>query len=190
MTRSIFSRYVLPFIQWFSLMIFIAIAADYFLHRMQIVSVGRYLGPIGTIVIIASFVYSLRKRKIIEYGSPKQLLIAHEYMAWGGSILILIHAGIHFNALLPWLAVLMLVIAVASGLVGKFLLKKSNETFREKIGALVSSGISKEEAEKKLFFDSITVDLMKKWRVVHLPITLLFGILALLHIITVIMFSK
>lgn len=190
MTRSIFTRYVLPFIQWFALMIIIAIATDYFLHRLQMVYVGRYLGYLGTFVIIISFVYSLRKRKIIEYGSPKKLLLAHEYMAWGGSILILVHAGIHFNALLPWLALLLLLIAVASGLVGKFLLKKANETFREKVKALVSTGMTKEEAEKKLFFDSLTVDLMKKWRVVHLPITLLLGILALLHIVTVIMFSK
>ena len=174
----------------FSLMILIAIVIDYSFHRFNIVSVGLYLGPIGTFVIVASFVYSLRKRKIIEYGSPKQLLVIHEYMAWGGSILILVHAGIHFNALLPWLAILMLIIAVASGLVGKFLLKKANETFKEKIAALIGTGISKAEAEKKLFFDSVTVDLMKKWRVVHLPITLLLGILSLLHIISVIMFSK
>ncbi len=189
MTRSIFSRYVLPFIQWFALMVLIAIAIDYFFHRFQIVAVGRYLGFVGTVVIILSFVYSLRKRKIIEYGSPKQLLLIHEYMAWAGSIMILVHAGIHFNALLPWLAVLMLLIAVASGLVGKFLLKKANETFKEKLQVLIKSGITKDEAEKKLFFDSITVDLMKKWRVVHLPITLLLGILSLMHIITVIMFS-
>jgi hypothetical protein len=190
MTRSIFSRYVLPFLQWFALMILIAIAIDYFFHRFQIVSAGRYLGYAGTFTIIASFIYSLRKRKIIEYGSPKKLLLIHEYMAWGGSVMILVHAGIHFNALLPWLAVLMLIIAVASGLVGKFLLKKSNETLGEKLKTLIQSGITKEEAEKKLFFDAVTVDLMKKWRVVHLPITLLLGILALLHIISVIMFSK
>lgn len=180
----------MPFLQWFSLMILIALIVDYFFHRFQMVTVGRYLGPIGTFVIIISFIYSLRKRKIIKYGSPKKLLLAHEYMAWGGSILILIHAGIHFNALLPWLAILMLIIAVASGLVGKFLLKKSNDTFKEKLQALVSTGMPKEEAEKKLFFDAITVDLMKKWRVAHLPITLLLGILSLMHIISIIMFSK
>lgn len=171
-------------------MILIAIIIDYIFHRFQIVSVGRYLGPIGTFVIIISFIYSLRKRKIIKYGSPKKLLLAHEYMAWGGSIMILVHGGIHFNALLPWLAIVALVIAVASGLVGKFLLKKANETYKEKLNILISSGTTKEEAEKKLFFDAITVDLMKKWRVVHLPITLLLGILTLIHIITVIMFSK
>jgi len=52
------------------------------------------------------------------------------------------------------------------------------------------SGLNEEETEKKLFFDSITVDLMKKWRVVHIPITILFTVLALLHIISIIMFIK
>ncbi len=104
--------------------------------------------------------------------------------------MILVHAGIHFNAILPWLATMMLVVAVASGLVGKFLLKKSTESLKEKLQALVNTGISKEEAEKKLFLDSVTVDLMKKWRMVHLPITLLLVILVIMHIITIIMFSK
>lgn len=190
MKQPLLIKYVLPFIQWYALMIFLAIAIDYFLHRFQLVSIGRYLGFIGTFVIVISFVYSLRKRKIIESGSPKHLLALHEYLAWIGSIMLLVHAGIHFNALLPWLAILMLLIAVASGLIGKFLLKKANETLKEKKQALINLGISTEEADKKLFFDSITVDLMKKWRVVHLPITLLLGILAVLHIITIVMFSK
>lgn len=189
MKQSLFVKYVLPFFQWYALMIFLAIGIDYFLHRYHLLSVGRYLGLIGTLVIASSFVYSLRKRKIIESGSPKQLLVWHEYLAWIGSIMLLVHAGIHFNAVLPWLAILMLLIAVASGLFGKFLLKKANETLKEKRQALIYTGLSIEEANKKLFFDSITVDLMKKWRVVHLPITLILGLLSLMHIITIIMFS-
>lgn len=190
MKQPLLVKYVLPFFQWYALMIFLAIAIDYFLHRFQLVYVGRYLGFTGTLVIAVSFIYSLRKRKIIEAGSPKKLLLLHEYLAWLGSIMLLVHAGIHFNAVLPWLAILMLLIAVASGLVGKFLLKKANETLKEKRQALINSGLSTEVADKKLFFDSITVDLMKKWRAVHLPITLILGILALMHIITIVMFSK
>jgi hypothetical protein len=104
--------------------------------------------------------------------------------------MLLVHAGIHFNAWLPWLAILMLLITVGSGLVGKFLLNKANESLKERRIALINAGSSKEDVDKELFFDSITVDLMKKWRVVHLPITFLFGILSLLHIITILMFSK
>ena len=114
----------------------------------------------------------------------------HEYLAWIGSILILVHAGIHFNALLPWLAIGLLLISVASGLVGKFLLQKSSESLKERKQALITSGLNVEEADKKLFFDSVTVDAMRKWRVVHLPVTFLLGILSLLHIITIIMFGK
>lgn len=190
MKKLLLVKYVFPFFQWYALMILLAIAIDYFLHRYNLVSIGRNLGLVGTIIIAISFFYSLRKRKIIKSGSPKHLLAFHEYLAWIGSVMLLVHAGIHFNAILPWLAILMLLIAVASGLVGKFLLKKANETLKSKMQELVKSGLSKEEADKKLFFDSITVDLMKKWRVVHLPITLILGILSLMHIITILMFGK
>lgn len=189
MKQSIFSKYVIPFIQWYALMILIAIAIDYFLHRMHIVNLGLFFGYAGTIIIVLSFIYSLRKRKIISSGSPKRLLHLHEYMAWAGSIMILVHAGIHFNAILPWLAILMMLIAVASGLVGKFLLKRASEALKEKKMELINSGMLKSEADKKLFFDSITVDLMKKWRVVHLPITLILAILVLIHLITIVIFS-
>ena len=190
MNKPLLIKYFMPFIHWYALMILIAIGIDFILHQFDLVYIGRYLGLGGTIVILLSFVYSLRKRKIIETGSPKQLLMWHEYLAWAGSIMLLVHAGIHFNAWLPWLAVVMLLITVGSGLVGKFLLKNANESLKERRIALMNTGSSIEDADKKLFFDSITVDLMKKWRIVHLPITLLLGILTLLHIITIIMFSK
>lgn len=190
MKKPLLIKYFLPFIQWYALMIFLAIGIDFILHRLNLVFIGRYLGIGGTIVILLSFVYSLRKRKLIQSGSPKKLLQLHEYLAWAGSIMLLVHAGIHFNAWLPWLAIVMLLITVGSGLVGKFLLKKANETLKERRLELINTGSSKEDADKILFFDSITVDLMKKWRIVHLPITLLLGVLALLHIITILMFSK
>jgi len=171
-------------------MIIIAIGIDFFLHLVGLVEVGRYLGFAGTVAIIMSFYYSLRKRKIIKTGSPKQLLLQHEYLAWAGSVMLLVHAGIHFNALLPWLAIIMLLIVVASGLVGKFLLKISIESLKDKREELIAAGFNCRETDKKLFFDSITVDLMRNWRIVHLPITIIFGVLAMMHIITIIMFGK
>ena len=190
MKQPVLIKHVLPFIQWFALMVIIALAVDFLLHYFNLVFIGRYLGTIGTVLILLSFVYSLRKRKIIKTGSPKQLLQWHEYISWIGSILLLVHAGIHFNAWLPWLAILMLLITVGSGLVGKFLLKKASETLKVRRLELINTGSSKEDADKVVFFDSITVDLMKKWRVVHLPITFLLGILSLVHIVTILMFSK
>jgi hypothetical protein len=171
-------------------MILVAIAIDYFLHRFQLVSIGFYLGFVGTSLLVISFIYSLRKRRIIQTGSPKSLLLFHEYLAWAGSVCLLVHAGIHFNAILPWLAVFMLLINVASGLVGKFVLKNANDLLKEKREEMIKAGFNQIYVDKNLFWDSIAVDLMKKWRVVHLPISLLFGIFALLHIITIVIFSK
>lgn len=188
MKQSIFNKYAMPFIQWYSLMIFITIVIDYLLHQFNLVLNGSYLGFSGTFVIILSFIYSVRKRKLITSGSPKQLLMLHEYLAWIGSIMILVHAGIHFNAILPWLAILMLLITVASGLVGKYLLKKANENLKQKKKLMIAEGMDEETANKKLFTDSITVDLMKKWRLVHFPITLLLVIFSLIHIFTIIIF--
>ncbi len=190
MKQPLFFKYVWPFFLWFALMIIVAIGIDYILHYFQWVYVGRYLGIIGTITIGISFIYSARKRKMITSGSPKQLLLFHEYLSWIGSIMLLVHAGIHFNAILPWLAIVMLLITVGSGLVGKYLLKKSSETLKEKRQILISTGTIPEEADKILFFDSITVDLMKQWRVIHLPITLILAVLSVIHIVSILMYSK
>ncbi len=190
MKLPILLKYVLPFVVWYALMILVTIAFDYMLHYFKWVSVGLYFGYIGTFLIIVSFAYSLRKRKYITAGSPKHYLMFHEYIAWAGSVMILVHAGIHFHAELPWLAVLMLLINVASGLVGKFLLKKSRESLNDTKLELENTGISKEEIEKKIFFDAVTVELMKKWREIHLPIALMFGVLSFLHILTIFIFRK
>jgi hypothetical protein len=189
MKSPIIVQQFLPFLFLYTLMILITIIIDYLLHYFQMVYIGRYRGLIGTFFILISFVYSLRKRKLIQIGSPKELLKMHEQLAWIGSVLILVHAGIHFNSLLPWLAVLMLLINVASGLVGKFLLKNSALELNLRKQELLQTGMSKEDADKKLFLDTITVDAMKKWRVIHLPIAFTLGILSLLHIITILIFS-
>jgi hypothetical protein len=190
MKSSILIRQVLPLGLLYLLMILCAIIIDFILHQLQIAWLGRYLGWPGTILIILSFIYSLRKRKIIKSGSPKQLLLLHEYLAWTGAVLLLVHAGIHFNAILPWLAVYMLLINVASGFVGKYLLRNVKGSLAQHKLDLIGKGINEEEAEKKLFLDSVTVSVMQHWRVIHLPISFLFGLLSLMHIITILLFGK
>ena len=190
MKQLLLIKYVLPFTIWYALMILVTIVVDYVLHYFQLTSVGLYLGYIGTFLILISFLYSLRKRRIITTGSPKKYLKLHEYIAWIGSVMVLVHAGIHFNAVLPWLAIFMLLINVASGLVGKFLLKKSGESLNLSRQALLNSGMSTEETDKKLFFDAVTLEVMRKWRSIHLPIALMFGVLSILHIITITLFGK
>ncbi len=190
MKVPLFFKHVLPFAAMYAMMVAAAILLDRGLHTMGLDHVGRYLGPVGTVLIVLSFVYSLRKRKIIRSGSPRTYLTVHEYLAWAGSVMILVHAGIHFNARLPWLATYMLLISVGSGLVGKYLLKNASGSLEERRQALITSGATRAEADKELFFDSVTVNAMKQWRVVHLPIAFTLGFFTLLHILTVLMFGK
>ena len=104
MKTSLWRDHVLPFSLLLGLLAAATIAGDSLLHRLNLVWVGRYLGIAGTLLIIGSLYYSLRKRKYIQTGDPKTLLTLHEFSAWLGSLMVLIHAGIHFNAILPWLA--------------------------------------------------------------------------------------
>lgn len=190
MKHRFFSSIALPYVFLYLLLILSAIGFDYLLHLFKLSGLGRSLGYVGTITLILSFIYSLRKYRIIEQGSPKKLLQLHEYLAWAGSLMLLVHAGIHYNAHLPWIAIFLLLIIVASGFIGKNLLKKANESLASNRIQLINEGLDEKEIDKKLFFDSVTVKIMKQWRTVHMPIALLFGILSILHIITIFMFKK
>ena len=126
-TAKPLGREVLPFYASLLALVGAALLLDAVLHLANAVWIGRYLGIPGTLLILASARYSLRKRKIIASGKPAKLLIEHERLAWLGSLLVLVHAGIHFNAWLGWLALGAMCINVASGLTGKYLLRRAQK---------------------------------------------------------------
>jgi len=182
------SREVLPHFLAFAALVAATLGIDVALHLLGAVWVGRYLGIPGVLLIVGSFAYSLRKRKLIKLGKPVALLRLHERMAWAGSLLVLVHAGVHFNALLGWLAALAMMINVGSGLTGKFLLERSRRRLTEHRQRMRDQGLSDEEVDDRLYWDSLTFDVVKQWRVIHFPITLAFAVLALAHIIAVLLF--
>ena len=186
--KSLLRQEVLPFMVQIIMLMIAAVIADEVLHLLDLVWVGRYLGIPGTLLIIISFVYSLRKRKMITVGSPKGLLWLHETLTWAGSLLLLVHAGLHFNAVLPWLAMVFMVINVLSGMVGQRLLHRSRQHLKEMEERYRDHGLSKDEVDREVFWDAVTYDLMAKWRVVHFPISFVFLILSLGHIVTIFLF--
>ncbi len=188
MRAKLITRQVLPSLLAFSALVAGALLIDAALHLLNAVWIGRYLGIPGTLLIILSFGYSLRKRKLISTGHPAQLLRWHERLAWLGSLLVLVHAGIHFNAILGWLAVAAMLVNVGSGLTGKFLLDRSRKKLEEAKQRMHQQGISPEALDNKMYWDSLTFDVVKQWRAVHFPITLAFVVLALAHIIAIALF--
>jgi len=188
MERSLIRKEVLPFIGMFGSLILATMISDALLHLFDLVWIGRWLGIPGVILILLSFFYSMRKRKKISFGKPKTLLILHETLTWLGALMILVHAGIHIYTILPWLALLAMLINVISGMTGKYLLDRSRRFLAAKKETYLQEGLSDAAIEKKLFWDATTFDLMKKWRAVHLPITLAFAVLGITHILSIFLF--
>lgn len=188
MDKSLLRQEVMPFFLKISILILVAVLSDLVMHALGFEWVGRYLGIPGTLLIVLSFLYSLRKRKIITFGSPKGLLSLHETLTWVGALLVLMHASIHFYTILPWLATIGLLVNVVSGLVGQHLLQRSRKHMLEMEEKYRLQGMSKDEIEREVFWDAVTYDLMAKWRVVHFPISLAFIVLTIGHIFSIFMF--
>lgn len=188
MNRSLWRDHVLPFSVLLGVLAVASWSGDYLLHRLNLVWVGRYLGILGTLLIIVSFYYSLRKRKIVTSGNPVTLLRMHEFSAWLGSLMILIHAGVHFNAILPWLATVAMSVNVVSGLVGRLLLKRARQHVQDQREQFQLRGLSQPEVEQAVFWDAVALYIMNQWRKVHIPIYIVFMVIALGHILSIFMF--
>jgi len=188
MEQSLIRKKVVPFLKLFGALILATVITDALLHQFELVWIGRWLGIPGTILILLSFFYSMRKRKVISFGKPKTLLTLHETLTWIGALMILVHAGIHIYTILPWLALIAMLVNVISGMTGKYLLDRSRHFLADKKEVYSQQGLSEAEIEKKLFWDATTFDLMKKWRAVHLPITLVFAVLGITHILSIFLF--
>ena len=188
MQNSLWRKHVLPFTLLLGLLAAATIAGDFVLHRYNLVWVGRYMGIPGTLLIIGSLYYSARKRKWVTTGNPKSLLAMHEFGTWLGSLMVLIHAGIHFNAILPWLATVAMGVNVISGMVGKMLLSRSRQHVLGERERFQLRGLSKTEVEKAVFWDAVALGAMAQWRKVHIPIFIVFAVLALGHIVSIFLF--
>ncbi|MGZ5255579.1 MAG: hypothetical protein ACXWCT_14305, partial [Flavitalea sp.] len=181
---------IFPFILIYAALFASAAILHFYMHSSGLNWLLRYLGIAGMALILISFIYSLRKRKVINFGKAKTLLQVHELLAWTGSVLILLHAGFELDAVIPRMAVFAMLIVVASGLTGKYLLKQARESIKEKRLELKAKNLSEEEIEKELFALSLIADKIQMWRSVHIPLTVIFAAFALLHIITILLFWR
>lgn len=190
MLRSVVAGKIIKTLFWYALLILTALGSDYVLHRLGLYSIGRYFGIVGTVLILVSLTYSLRKRKVIAMGSPKFLLGMHEGLSWAGALMLLVHAGVHFNALLPWAALGLLLVVVASGFVGRLLLADARAAMSQRAASLAEQGLAAPEIEKRLLLDAVAVGAMNRWRRVHMPLTTILAALTLLHIASVLAYSR
>ena len=179
---------ILPFYFRLVVLAVVTLFIDLILHLTDLVWIGRYLGIPGVILILLSFGHSLRKRGVIKSSNPVRLLRLHEWLAWIGATLVLVHAGIHFNAVLAWLAVAAMAVNITSGLTGKYLVQRSQRWMKQAKTELRDEGLADSEIEQQLFWNSLAAGLVRKWRTIHLPIALAFAVLAAAHILSTFLF--
>jgi hypothetical protein len=175
--------------------LFALLVAGAVLARGALVALGlgawdRFLGIAGSVLILASFLYSLRKRKILTRGRPPAYLRLHEFLAWSGALLVLVHGGARFATALPWLAQAAMLVVVASGLTGKYLLQQTRQGLAEERKALAAKGLGPQEIESRVLWQALLVGTMTRWRSVHIPLTLLFGVATLAHAVTALLFWR
>ncbi len=132
MERSLISKKVMPFLLSFIALIAATAMIDALLHLSGFTWIGRWLGIPGLLLILLSFLYSMRKRKKIGFGKPKTLLKLHEILTWLGALMILVHAGIHVYNILPWLALVAMMVNIISGMTGQYLLDVHAAMWRTK----------------------------------------------------------
>ncbi len=94
---------------------------------------GHFTGIAGTILVVISQFYSLRKRRLISSGTMRFWLYIHSYLSLVGTILVFIHAGFPYDFKfyelkkggLGVLTTYLMVIVTSSGIYGRFLYRRS-----------------------------------------------------------------
>ncbi|WP_076791932.1 hypothetical protein [Chlorobium sp. KB01] len=188
MWKSVLVQRTIPLTISYLLLILAAIALDSILHALNLVWIGRYLGIAGTLSLAFSFIYSARKKKLILNGPMKLFLRLHCHSGWIGTLMILVHSGVHFNAVIPWTATTLMMVVTASGHVGQHLLKRVKEEVKEKMKALGRNGDVDDNIEQQQYWDTLTVKTLEKWRSVHMPMVSFLIALTLTHILTIFFF--
>jgi hypothetical protein len=170
MPRQFLVRRLIPSVLVFLALPAAAIGLDFLLHSLGAGWVGRWFGPLGSGLLVLSFLYSLRKRRWIAFGSPGALLRTHEVLSWTAALLLCVHGGIHFEAWIPWLGIAALLVVTGSGLAGRYLLADAR-------AALAAGG-----GEEQQLSLALLTRAMQRWRSIHMPITAVFAALGLVHV--------
>jgi len=186
MWKSLLIQRTLPLTASYLMLIIAGIVLDNILHIAHLVWVGRYLGILGTIFFALSAVYSARKKKVIKSGTMKLFLRLHCNAGWIATLMIIVHSGIHFNAILPWAATALMMIVTGSGHVGQYLVKKLKDEVKLKMKQL---GIPpNKDGDEEQYWDSLTVKALEQWRAMHRPMVSFLVLLTSIHILSIFFF--
>jgi hypothetical protein len=143
---------------------------------------AHVVGWIGLGFIGMTFVYPLKRWRHPNRVWPKRWFQIHMVCGILGPLIIFVHAGAHFHAWVPILALIAMVLVVMSGIVGQALHYWAFRMLYERRHQLVFEGMPEDGIEAHLHDLALQEESLRWWRCLHGPLTWSFVSLALLHI--------
>ena len=143
---------------------------------------GHAVGWLGLAITLLVFVYPYRKRQAAERQWPRGWFRVHMVAGVIGPLLIFLHSGAHYYALVPILAMLAMVVVVLSGIVGQAVHAYAVRTLHDERHRLRLLGRPDDDIEMELHGMAAREEAFRLWQAVHAPMTVAFVLLAALHI--------
>lgn len=155
-------------------------SATQFGHTQQ----GHILGWIGLAVMLSVFGYSIKKRQSQAQKTawPKGWFLLHQGAGVLAPILILVHAGPHFHALVPMLALVSMGIVALTGVIGVAVHRKALSLLKTERQDLLQQGLRPEEIEAQLDDLVCSSERFRVWQLIHVPMVIVFLVLLTAHV--------
>jgi hypothetical protein len=143
---------------------------------------GHAIGWAGIAVILVVFVYPLRKRTSPARRWSRGWFRVHMAAGVLGPLLIFLHSGAHYHALVPILAMLSMVVVVLSGIIGQAVHAFSLRALNDQRRQLQHEGVSDSDIDAQLHVMASQEEAFRMWQAIHAPMTLMFLVLTVLHV--------
>lgn len=150
---------------------------------------GHVVGWAGLALTLLVFVYPLRKRLSPARRWPRNWFRVHMVAGVLGPLLIFLHSGAHYHAVVPILAMVSMVIVVLSGIVGQLVHAFSLRTLNEQRHQLQHQGLSDSDIDVHLHGMASQEEAFRIWQAVHAPMTLMFVLFTVLHVAGALFFA-
>ena len=143
---------------------------------------AHLVGWIGLSIIGLTFVYPLKRWWQPNEVWPKRWFHVHMVAGILGPLIIFVHAGVHFHAWVPILALVTMVLVVVSGIVGQALHYWVFQLLYERRHQHDCEGLSEEAVEARLHDLALQEKTLRWWKCLHGPLTWSLVAFVLLHI--------
>jgi len=150
---------------------------------------GHLTGWLGLLIILLVFIYPIKKRRARERRWPKGWFRVHMTAGFAGPLVVLIHSGSHFHAIVPVLTLILLAAVTLSGIVGQTVHYLVLRTLHEHERMLRQQGLSEDVIESRLHSEAAKESAFRLWQFVHAPLTIAFIVLLSFHIIGAVYFT-